>query len=68
VQGYGGTTMPHWIALFAIVVVAWMLVAVAGGWLIGRALGLVERRRHGSPSRGGAARGRDEDDRLRRAA
>jgi hypothetical protein len=61
--------MPHWIALFAIVVVAWMLVAVAGGWLVGRALGLVECRRQASSGRrGGAAHGRDEDDHLRRTA
>jgi hypothetical protein len=57
--------MPHWIALFAIVVVSWMVLAVVGGWLIGRALGLVERRGRESADRAGA--GRDEDD-LRRAA
>ena len=35
--------MPHWIALLAIVVCAWMLLAVVGGWLIGRGLGLLAR-------------------------
>ena len=35
--------MPHWIALLAIVVCAWMLLAVVGGWLIGRGLGLLQR-------------------------
>jgi hypothetical protein len=38
--------MPHWIALVALVVAAWMVATVAGGWLIGRALGLLARR-HG---------------------
>jgi hypothetical protein len=36
--------MPQWIALLAIIVVAWMVLAVAGGWLIGRGLGAIERR------------------------
>jgi len=36
--------MPQWIALLAIVVVAWMVLAVVGGWLIGRGLGAIERR------------------------
>jgi hypothetical protein len=36
--------MPQWIALLAIVVVAWMILAVVGGWLIGRGLGAIERR------------------------
>lgn len=36
--------MPHWIALLAIVVVAWLILAVVGGWLIGRGLGAIERR------------------------
>ena len=36
--------MPQWIALVAIVVVAWMILAVVGGWLIGRGLGAIERR------------------------
>ena len=36
--------MPQWIAVLAIVVVAWMLLAVVGGWLIGRGLGAIERR------------------------
>lgn len=36
--------MPHWIALLAIVVAAWMILAVVGGWLIGRGLRVIERR------------------------
>ena len=42
--------MPHWIALFAIVLVGWLLLSVIGGLLLGRGLGVVERRsarRHG---------------------
>jgi hypothetical protein len=35
--------MPHWIALIAIVVAAWLFLAVVGGWLIGRGLGVIER-------------------------
>jgi hypothetical protein len=38
--------MPQWIALLAVVVVAWMVLAVVGGWLIGRGLGAIERRTH----------------------
>jgi hypothetical protein len=33
--------MPHWIALLAIVSAGWLVVAVVGGWLIGRGLGLL---------------------------
>ena len=57
--------MPHWVALLAIVVAGWLILAVAGGWLLGRGLGAFERR-HG--------RGRDdgadvaEPDEFRRAA
>jgi hypothetical protein len=36
--------MPQWIALLAIVIVAWIVLAVVGGWLIGRGLGAIERR------------------------
>ncbi len=35
--------MPHWIALFAIVIVGWLVLAVGGGWLVGRGLALFER-------------------------
>ena len=38
--GYRACVMPHWIALLAIVVVAWIVLAVVGGWLIGRGLGI----------------------------
>ncbi len=37
--------MPHWIALLAIVICAWMVLAVVGGWLIGQGLALLERDR-----------------------
>jgi hypothetical protein len=36
--------MPHWLALFAIVIAAWLALAVVGGWLIGRGLGVIDRR------------------------
>jgi hypothetical protein len=36
--------MPHWLALFAIVVGGWLVLAVVGGWLIGRGLGVIDRR------------------------
>lgn len=36
--------MPHWVVWLAIVVVAWMVLAVVGGWLIGRGLGVIGRR------------------------
>ena len=61
--------MPHWIAVVAIVVAAWMAVAVAGGWLIGRGLGVIER--YGDRESGRGKRGRsknDDADDLRRAA
>jgi hypothetical protein len=35
--------MPHWVALLAIVVSAWMILAVVGGWLIGRGLRVIKR-------------------------
>jgi hypothetical protein len=35
--------MPHWLALMAIVVASWLVLAVVGGWLIGRGLGALER-------------------------
>jgi hypothetical protein len=57
--------MPHWIALFAIVVVGWMVLAVVGGWLVGRGLGVIERHQARDDQR---ARDRSEADKLRRAA
>jgi len=56
--------MPQWIALLAIVVVAWMVLAVVGGWLIGRGLGAIERRT--DPTEPEADRAASQD--LRRAA
>ena len=35
--------MPHWVELLAIVVAAWLALAVVGGWLIGLGLGAIER-------------------------
>lgn len=57
--------MPHWVALVAIVAVAWIVLAVVGGWIIGRGLGVIER--HGEqPLPHGDADAIDEE--LRRAA
>ncbi len=36
--------MPHWIVLLAAVVTAWLLLAVGGGYAIGRSLEAVARR------------------------
>ena len=58
--------MPHWIALLAIVVFAWMILAVVGGWLIGRGLGAIERHGDGEPPDAGSDRAVSED--LRHAA
>jgi hypothetical protein len=37
--------MPHWVSVLAIVLVAWLLLVVVGGWVIGRGLDAIERRR-----------------------
>ena len=58
--------MPQWIALLAIIVVAWMVLAVAGGWLIGRGLGAIERRT--GPGEPDADPGPTDRHGLRRAA
>jgi hypothetical protein len=58
--------MPHWIALLAIVVAAWMVLAVVGGWLIGRGLRVMERRTDDEAD--GAAPDRETSSDLRRAA
>ena len=55
--------MPHWVALLAIVVSAWLVLAVVGGWLIGRGLGAIERRSQREPE---TERQQPQD--LRRAA
>jgi hypothetical protein len=57
--------MPQWVAVLAIVVVAWMILAVGGGWLIGRGLGAIERR---TELERDAEAGRVEPHDLRRAA
>jgi hypothetical protein len=43
--------MPHWIVLLAAVVAAWLLLAIGGGYAIGRGLEAVERRLHRPGSR-----------------
>jgi hypothetical protein len=58
-------SMPHWVALLAIVVAGWLILAVVGGWLLGRGLGAFERHQAGDPGDGTDAAGRDD---LRRAA
>jgi hypothetical protein len=37
--------MPHWVTVLAIVLAAWLSLAVVGGWAIGRGLDAIERRR-----------------------
>ena len=37
--------MPQWITFMLLAIVAWLAVSVGGGLLLGRLLGLVERRR-----------------------
>ena len=58
--------MPHWIALLAIVVFAWMILAVVGGWLIGRGLGAIGRYSDGDVPDAESERAVHED--IRRAA
>ena len=58
--------MPHWIALLAIVVFAWMILAVVGGWLIGRGLGAIGRHSDGDAADAESERAVHED--IRRAA
>jgi hypothetical protein len=38
--------MPQWIILLAIAIVAWLVLAVGGGLVVGRLLGIASRRRH----------------------
>jgi hypothetical protein len=58
--------MPHWIALLAIVVAAWMTLAVVGGWLIGRGLAVIDRRTGNDV--GGASSDREQPHDVRSAA
>lgn len=58
--------MPHWIALLAIVVAAWMILAVVGGWLIGRGLGVIQHRTDDEAD--GESPDREKSRGLRRAA
>ena len=63
--GYRACDMPHWIALLAIVIAAWIVLAVVGGWLIGRGLSVIERR---TDEHERAASSKKQQDDLRRAA
>jgi len=38
--------MPQWIVLLTLAIVAWFLVSIVGGLVIGRLLGAASRRRH----------------------
>jgi hypothetical protein len=58
--------MPHWIVLLVIVLVGWMILAVVGGWLVGRGLGAIERRSDRGSEAGEQRENRPGD--LRRAA
>jgi hypothetical protein len=40
---YRGLFVPQWVVLLALAIAAWLLVAVGGGLLAGRALGLFSR-------------------------
>jgi hypothetical protein len=42
--------MPQWVVLLAIAIVGWLVLAVAGGIVLGRLLWLAERRRARKPS------------------
>jgi hypothetical protein len=37
--------MPQWIVLLTLAIVAWLLVSIVGGLVIGRLLGAASRRR-----------------------
>jgi hypothetical protein len=36
--------MPHWVVLLAAVVIAWLLLAIVGGYALGRSLDAARRR------------------------
>jgi nitrate reductase NapE component len=40
---YGGRPMPQWILLLVLVIVAWLVLSVVGGLLVGRLIGFVVR-------------------------
>jgi hypothetical protein len=54
--------MPQWIFLLVVVIVAWLALSVVGGLLVGRLIGLVERR---VPHFGRRRRHPSRSDRLR---
>jgi hypothetical protein len=37
--------MPNWIVLLVLAIAAWLALAVGGGLLVGRLIGIVERHR-----------------------
>jgi hypothetical protein len=37
--------MPQWIFLMTVAIVAWLVVSIGGGLVVGRLIGLVSRRR-----------------------
>jgi hypothetical protein len=38
--------MPQWIVFLTLVIVAWLVLSVGGGLVVGRLLGAASRRRH----------------------
>ena len=38
--------MPQWIVFLMLAIVAWLVISVGGGLVVGRLLGVAERRRH----------------------
>jgi hypothetical protein len=40
---YGDRFVPQWVVLLVLAIAAWLLVAVGGGLLVGRALGRLSR-------------------------
>jgi hypothetical protein len=42
---YGEVAMPQWIILMTLAIVAWLVLSVGGGLVVGRILGAASRRR-----------------------
>ena len=42
---YGAGAMPQWIILMTLAIVAWLVLSVGGGLVVGRILGAASRRR-----------------------
>ena len=45
VDPYGAGAMPQWIILMTLAIVAWLVLSVGGGLVVGRILGAASRRR-----------------------